>query len=298
MKIPHKPHLTIGVPEGIGDILWVYRKVKPYTDTLDIIINHTGRQVRGPLDTIMRRSEAVIKSWPGVRSVGHRWNFRPWFKEEMTLADKFSVIRPLNNPPTIDLIFNRPLEKGIPLEDIDPGMPVMWGLELDKKRPADLPEGIEKKYLSLYVSGDTIRHSHRNNRWTLDHWVDFVRALDMFNGDIFRDIPIALVGAEFDRAALEYIAKRLNQFHKTVLLINKPPAELYYILKHSRFFVGYQSGLSMLADEFDTPQLMVYFDELKDMKDSWVKPANRTNGKYNYGYFSEAPKDLARRTKV
>jgi hypothetical protein len=62
------------------------------------------------------------------------------------------------------------------------------------------------------------------------------------------------------------------------------------ILQRSEFFIGYQSGLNILADNLDTPQMMLYFDNLKPMLYTWCKKEN-IKTKFFATVFSQTPKD-------
>jgi hypothetical protein len=81
-----------------------------------------------------------------------------------------------------------------------------------------------------------------------------------------------LIGAEFDRDVMNRICAR----HPDIISICQlPPSRLFSVLKHAAFFIGYQSGMSILADNLGIRHLIIYFDKLKAMRDSWGHPHRR-----------------------
>jgi len=46
------------------------------------------------------------------------------------------------------------------------------------------------------------------------------------------------------------------------------------IIRRSRLFFGYQSGLSIIAENYDARQIICYFNKLAPMKYTWCKPSS------------------------
>ncbi len=279
-------HLKVGVPEGIGDIIWVYRKCMPYCEKISFIINHVGKEGTRQQSEIQHRSDNVAMQLPNVKSVSHQFGFPSWTHNEMHLKDVFAEILPGTKTARIDYICNALLDRGVYLEDIDRDLKVQWDMKLETKICPEVSE-YNGEYIVVYISGDTERGGDRENRWNVDQWVQFLCAAMK---KIRKELPVIFIGAKFDEDTLINISKlyeRARGRKNYKVLIAKEAHELFYILKNCRLFIGYQSGLNILADEFNTKQLILYFTNLRDMKDSWVKPINRKNGKFNYAYFGE-----------
>ena len=75
--------------------------------------------------------------------------------------------------------------------------------------------------------------------------------------------------------------------------IGRCPAQACHVIQHARAFIGYQSGLSILADNFDTPQVMLYFDILERLMYAWPKPGNIANRSYRPFLFAQTPTEVA-----
>jgi ADP-heptose:LPS heptosyltransferase len=120
--------------------------------------------------------------------------------------------------------------------------------------------------------------------WTAQQWADLANTISNRSG-----LPVYFIGAEFDAAVMREIQKHNP---RVGLIIQPPAAQLFWLLKNASAFVGYQSGLSILADNFNTRQLIVYFHTLRNMRDSWVKPQNR-NDLFRFCYFDDGPEHAA-----
>lgn len=290
-------HLIVGVPEGIGDIIWVYRKCKPYCDTMSIVINHTNNQTTGFLQELHERSVPVIKSLPGVTDVQHRYGVKPWTHEKLKLQDILNTVPATSSTTQFNYICNSLLENGVYLEDIDKDLNVLWSMNLPLEENPSVKD-IRGNYMLVYIAEYTIRHGQDKSLklWSATEWADFVdKALKTKK----IDMPIVLTGANFDKSTQEIVAKRLKELGRTVILsISESPEKLFYTIKNCKYFIGYQSGLNILADELDVKQMMLYFPTLRNMKDSWVKPENRTNGVFNYAYFDDNKDEIIKRMLI
>lgn len=271
----------VKVPQGLGDIFWCYRKLYDYFDVINFKI-----YVTSDTNTIEMRSMGLFEGFPKVGKVEPEVAVAQLVyglpKKIIRLDDILPNMAPREDGVyEFEYIVNRWLELGNYLEDIDEQHKVAWDIELPQKEVSGLPE----KYILLYISGDT--RKLKNTVWMLSDWARFVAK--------FRekyDYPVVLVGASFDSWVQEKIVPLLKMRNipiQTVTDLSAP--ELCYVVDKAEWLVGYQSGISILADALDTRQLMVYFNVLDKMKDSWVKPENRTNGMFNYCWFGNPVQD-------
>jgi ADP-heptose:LPS heptosyltransferase len=76
------------------------------------------------------------------------------------------------------------------------------------------------------------------------------------------------------------------------------PIKLLYVLKNSKFFIGYQSGLNVLADNLNVPQLMLYLPFLEKMLYSWPKKQNIESGIYNAAIFKQNINEIIKNIKM
>jgi hypothetical protein len=267
---------NIEVPQGLGDIFWVYRKVLPYFDVINFKINILPTE-DPKARKVQRRSGALFNNFPKVNKVTTK---------EVSLED-YRVL--INSTPRLKSIIekgdsdfaficNRWLEQGNYLENLDKDLDVAWDFELPLKS-TKLPA----EYIVLYASGDT-RHLNKKV-WHPMQWA--LLAHEYLAAKSFQHYEVILVGASFDLPVMESIKGYLKELGvPTSIQIDLKMEILCYIIKNAQCFLGYQSGLNVLTDHLDTKQLMVYFDSLPDMKDSWVKPSNR--GKFAYTNFKDS----------
>lgn len=83
------------------------------------------------------------------------------------------------------------------------------------------------------------------------------------------------------------LVRLVNYGYETDKLIEYPFENIIYVIKNAQYFVGYQSGLSILADNYNIPQTMLYFNFLGDVMYSWPKNENIKNNIYNSFKFED-----------
>lgn len=273
--------VRVTVPPGIGDVFWVHRKLLPHVAGVHCTLATTG----GSDSPVERRAQAAVASWPGVLSVSYARVSQAEF--DAGLAGPPPLTEVLTGRYRGVYAVNRPLERGTPLEAIDPG-PVAWDAGLPLALPdVDLPAG---RYLLVYVSGDAERHKTMVDRvWSPPEWEHFVREL-LARYVTDPRLPVVLVGAEFDRPALMVVRNAVARGRRCPihLRIGPDPPALNRLLKDCWAFAAYQSGLSILADHLGAWQVMLYFPRLRDMGYSWVRPEHRGR-RFNWRLFSESP---------
>jgi len=239
---------NLTVPQGIGDIFWIIQKYHHHYDVinLNIAVVKTSE--------IQLRAVDFVKLFPKVGNVDF---------EVMSGSDHKKLVQYDGKMvQSGNYGCNMPLERGIRLEDIDPDIEVAWDLELAIGKN---PLHIDTDYLVLYVSGHS--RNSRKDLWSVDQWIDFI--CDFYSHK-WVDLPLVLLGAEYDRDVLEEIKAKVPM--TTHLAIAFDPAEVLAIIRDALYFIGYQSGLGILADNLDTPQLMMYFEKLSKMMNTWHKP--------------------------
>jgi hypothetical protein len=271
-------HIIATVPQGVGDIFWCYQKLKPHADEITFRIAVLDDKCQ-----VQRRAENIIRELPGVRDI----QLKKLANRDYTrlISGRFDlplILQRLGHRSeiTIDYSVNHQLDNGVPLEKID-SLPVMYDI------PASLQEyPISGPFVLMYASGSTADASVRKrlHLWTPRQWADLANTISNRSG-----LPVYFIGAEFDAAVMREI-KMHNP--RVGLIIQPPAAQLFWLLKNASAFVGYQSGLSILADNFNTRQLIVYFHTLRNMRDSWVKPQNR-NDLFRFCYFDDGPEHAA-----
>lgn len=249
--------ITLNVPQGIGDIFWAYQKIAPSVETIHLNILCTVADC-----PVQRRALDWIVLWPQIGRVAMTVVSDERYEAIAHARYDLGAILRANDdgPAEFDYSCNGPLEEGIRLEAIDPE-PVEWGVPI-ATTACKLPR---PQFIAGYVTG------HRAaGTWELQDWATLfsrvARALSL---------PVVLIGAEYDRAALDVCGAMLGTLGiDAAIACDWPPGRVLHLLRAARLFIGYQSGLNVLADNMDVRQLMVYFDHLELMQNAWCKPRN------------------------
>lgn len=276
------------VPQGIGDVFWVYRLFSPLCDELVFHIIDTDPHQSRP---VVHRAAPFISALPKVSKVHfYRTSWPDWISERRTTS---GVLPALRRGERVGFSANTWLEGGVPLERIDPAHPVDWSVVW----PSTPVAGLERNgYLAVYVSGDAARHKNLGEKvWPPEAWA---RAVDRvcYCGGVGTGLPVVLIGALFDLPVLNTVADDLRLAGFTVRVeTGLSPPEVFWFLGNARLFVGYQSGLNAIADAAGARQLMIYFPRIQRMADSWVIPRHRLDGSFRFATFDDTADDVGRR---
>lgn len=273
--------INVLVPQGIGDIFWCYQKLSPYYDEMHFKVGVTERS------HLQQRAGQIISVLPKVKSV------------QMQLIDCGTMSILTHGRPKVQDLLDDPTKSlkvftcngwlyDTKLEDIDPGLEVHYDIPL----PISDEMEIKDPYIVLYVSASTMAEG----RWTPEEWARFVYSFKKYHN---LEIPIVMVGAEYDRVVMDMVEEVLLIKYQTRVhkYINFPPHQLFFIIKHAKVFIGFQSGLNVIADNLDVRQLIVYFSFLRDMKDLWGKPRNRGT-LFHYCWFDSDMMQVIREFRI
>jgi hypothetical protein len=284
IKEPVEPGITVLVPQGLGDIFWVYQKLAPHFDRINFRIGVMNDS------EISKRSEDWLNLLPKVGSVKTTpisdGEYRRLIESKIRVQDVMDAWNRGKNQ--VKYCCNRFLEDGTRIDKIDKyaidqNIPMLI-------EPFDLPF---TEYVSLYISGSTkpnIMASH--NVWPVSQWVDFI--LEIYKS-LNLNYPIIMVGATFDEDVILDTVNQLKEEQINVVpFIQKSPAQVCHILKQSKMFIGYQSGLNIVADNLDVPQIMLYFPILAKMQYTWCKHENITT-RFHAALFTDDKEVIIRR---
>jgi hypothetical protein len=283
-KPPGGVRFTAVVPQGVGDILWVYQKLAPLCGEILFRVMSFG-QLKPEIEG---RSFKTIRGLPKVSEIDTiaLSHYPKVMIEKRRLTDMLDDLRA---GVGVYYATNPWLEDGIPLEAIDSDLPVQWDLGVTAVRPMGLPD----KYCVLYVSGDTVRHAEMYEKvWNIDEWIELIYLLNE-SGKIPRGTPIVLVGAKFDSAVIDLLRADLNRIGapNTVVYDLSLP-ELLGLFQGCGLFIGYQSGLNMIAAAAGARQFCIYFPRIERMGDSWVRPEHRGTDRMRWSNFDMKPKQV------
>lgn len=261
---PVDREVTVLVPQGVGDIFWVYQKLSPYFDRINLEIATVEHNI------VQLRSKDWVKLLPKVGRIGFPIVSGDHYEKIVLMRPKVADLLKdyQNGRKHFDFSCNNFLENGTRLEDIDPELPPEWNVQL-KTEYTDLPFS---DYLILYVSGSNKTTMHWEDKQWIDFTIDFYKKYNL-------KYPLVMIGASYDAATVHEMSEAIKKHGIEVkTYIDLTPGKVCHIIKNSLYFIGYQSGLSILTDNFDIPQFMLYFPKLKDMLYTWAKKENVESG--------------------
>lgn len=274
MGLPHPRQISVEVPQGVGDIWWIHQKLYPYYDKInyDILILDD----KCPLQ---KRSAGFVELFPNVGNVKYKLVTQAYYDDTWDSYYDIGLVMEAGKSQVVQYACNLPLEHGVRLEAIDPGYDVSWHIA---PRCDYCPLAFDK-FITLYVSGSVSKIAEA---WKPQQWSELVRKLYWRYGLSY---PVVLIGAGFDLAMVHETQRLLRSNGlKTEAYISAYPGNVCYIIKKSLMFIGYQSGLSVLADSVNTPQIMMYLPKLKSMLYSWAKQENIGSKLYQAFLFSQS----------
>jgi len=264
--------VTLDVVQGIGDIFWVHQKMYPYFDRVNYNVLMTCE------DETQRRSLKFLPLLPKCGEVKAKVVDGAFYNRVATW--RFGILPILDNPSIVhQYAVNRPLEEGIRLEAIDIGAKVEWGVQWQ------VPDASAKEgdYLMLYVSGSS-RHYH--DKFSPEQWAMLYAT--MLKRHSLAHLPVVLIGASYDAWMQKSVLARLQQQGiQAEMVIDGAPDVSIRLLRDAKLLVGFQSGLNVIADNYDTPVIMVDFNHLKTMAHSWCKPGHVEANMFKEFVFSD-----------
>jgi ADP-heptose:LPS heptosyltransferase len=280
--------ITLNVCQGVGDIFWVYQKFAPHFDRIHFCITH----VNSGLDKVQNRAVDFLKTLPKVGIVSSR--LVPPEEYQKLIASRY-IMRDImacyeRGQRVFDYSCNMPLENGVRLEDIDPDYPIESNVEVNCQY---LPMSVEpNNYVTVYISGATLitEAVNRHQLWSIETWFLFVKAIYQ---KYELKLPLVIIGASYDELAANRLCSMFKEggFSATTC-IDALAANVNYVLKNSYLLVAYQSGLSILADNFNVKQVMIYFPYLNPMLYTWCKRQHAEDGTFNAETFDKNPQQI------
>lgn len=288
------------VPQGIGDVFWVWQKLRhvPGVEEIEFVVY---RVAGAGHELIVRRAEAVIGALPKVAAVHYYAvpGAPPWVAECRPLTQVLPAAAAAG--PVSDgwngpgWAANAWLESGINLERIDPSLPVSWDTGVTAEPVAGVEPG---RYLVVYASGDTARNATLAERvWPAEGWARLADRV-CYGAGVGTDLPVVLVGAAFDYPVLGAVADGLaRRGFKTGILVDLPLPRLLGLFANAWGFLGYQSGLNILAATVGARQHIVYFPRIGRMGATWVRPEHRADGRFTWSTFDTDPDETAARIR-
>lgn len=268
--------ITVDCVQGLGDTYWAYQKLQHHFDRINFNV-----LVTEPTE-LQTRALPFLRLLPKIGTVRHKVVPQAVYDR---VASMHAPIRTVLDkaPGEVEYAVNKPLEIGIRLEDID-GEAVEYPLPIIN--PARVLEG---DYAVLYVSG-----SKALDTWSTQEWAEFYAKLAE-RYDL--TLPLVLIGTTYDRWALVETQDHLKAFcvTNTRIMADLAIADTLRLIRDAKFMVGYQSGLGIMADAFDVPQVWINYNWYPAMLNTWCKKEHFEAGTFAPFLFQDDPKEIVKR---
>lgn len=262
--------LTVVVPPGIGDTVWIYCKLATLGKPLDFIVcDHGDKNRTVPLMELLPLARSCVYS--------KKYSFHEHLRKEgipANTAKKELLLMP--NPILAEC--NTHLEAGRPLEDWLPDIDLDYHVEIQLKEKDMVTSRIlmpGKGYLCIFCASENGIKGHVGS-WGVDEWLDF---LIRFQRDV-RDVPIVIIGADWDLSFANklQVACAKNGIDIVNVVGKLPLSGSLDIIKRSCYFVGFPSGLSILAAIMGEASLMFYTESISGIMYMFADPDLMENG--------------------
>ncbi len=266
---------TITVQPGIGDNLWLMMKLVNAQESFNFII--PGGQPR--------RGKQIFDMLPSISASAEYGDIIPYKTVNAKNAAKPGVQWSQINDDHFFLSANEHLEKGRRIEKFLPDLPTSSTLPIvtsdqDKDIASQLlPTG--PAYIGIYTSAySNARHW---DGWQATEWKRFISLMNVPGRPVF-----VLIGAEYDIGIPDELVDWMKEAGISyVSTVGQPLGVVAVILKLSRYFVGFPSGLSILDERLGMDGTMMYPKHLHPMMNTWAHPDRIANGNYKGCLFPE-----------
>ena len=269
---------------GIGDFSWCYSKLVSLGRPLEIIYRLPKKAQRQNAP-VHHRLTPLLELLPLVTS----WKHEPLSPK--VLDQPPPNLERLKEIPRTHFALNVHLEHGNRIETYAPELETNFHYDLNipqtaVERAEKLLEG-RKDFLLLYPSAKANVENWRG--WGPWKWAEFVKLYRAAHGPT----PVVVTGAAWDRDLSDRVAAQvgddvLNLTGQTVL------ASTLEIVRRSKYFVAFPSGLAIMATVIRKPVFMFYPKHLKPMIPAWADPEDIKSKRYQGDLWIDPPAVLER----
>lgn len=261
--------------QGIGDIHWTMKKLYPFAAAADPGFGRVHLTVL-TIDNacqVQTRAASYLSLLPRVT-----FDFEQTTPEEYNRVAALKPVLPLDpadpawDGERFDYCVNRWLEEGVHLQHIDDWHPQDF-IDIGCETPAHVGG------LCVFVAGHKL-----DGLWSIERWADAAQiCLASCETKVVR-----IIGALWDSG--EAIAlQKILEVRGVMPVLNYaggvPLRESIGIIRGSELFLGFQSGLSVLADNYDVPNIIVYYPHLRRMMGTWRKSRNSATREITFDDF-------------
>lgn len=264
----------IGVPSGIGDVSWMYSKLKHVSKKLEIEV----------ADGWPYRTVPYLELLPNV----YRASYGDFQYPQIVAAEVCNGIngktiwRDLASQEHGRLLLeaNRHLEAGKRLEEWLPDLPCDFHYQMlttaeDTERAHKIIDGL--KHPLIGISAASYRGSEAWKTWGFNEWKPFLQWLTTETGG-----DILLMGGFWDD-----LTSVLAEEGYRDAVGRTSIGVAVEVLKLLDGYLGFSSGLGVLMTVLDRPTFMLWPDHQVELSTSWAPPDMLATGTYTTSLWRE-----------
>lgn len=276
--------ITYHVPSGIGDVSWMYSKLK-----------HAPLANWRVADGWPARTAPYLKLLDNIAEVDYgdfTYSDLIKFEEYHNLGPSLSFNQVKSLPFTnVFLEANRHLEMGRPLETWMPDLPTDYHYKInipdeDKRRAVALLDGLERPIWG--ISAASYRGSEAWKTWGYDQWKEFLT-----NWHALRGGTILMMGGFWDDLT-HTLASEAG--YKDIVGKTSVPT-MVHVLDLIDGYIGFSSGMGIIRTVLKKPVFMLWPDHQVELSTSWAPPSMLENGQYVASLWRK-PSEVFERAKV
>lgn len=254
--------LTVVVPSGIGDVSWLYSKLK-----------HVGPMLWEVSDGWPHRTKPFLELLDGIPGVSYtdvQYHDIVAYSQ-VNMPHKWSDVSPNGGRLLIEC--NSHLEQGKRLEDWLPDLPCDFHYDIrtstqDEERASRLLEGLTEPLWG--ISAASYRGSEAWKTWGVEDWSQF---LDAFNSTFGG--TIILLGGFWDD-----LTATLADYGYKDLVGKTSIGCMVEVLKRLTGYIGFSSGMGVIMTVLNKPTFMMWPSHQCALSTSWAPPEMLEAGTY------------------
>ena len=246
--------------DGVGDILWIYNKLKSPNYKLHLDIFRTeSRPIRGNqlLDNLPNVTYTYHTQKGNDRIVGkiHKQCYDPNIKQSQI----FNELLKNGDGVYQSLCPNRHMESGLHLKYFWPGFDLKY--DFVKWKPENinynLIKDIDKNWVFIHPA------TYGSTLWSL-HITQLLKIFEYFNK---QNIKVGFTGGLYDKINWEQTKKIIESKYgySPIMLVGQHLSTCIEGLKKSKCLIGFICGLTILANSENIPVVAIWPETLQKM---------------------------------
>lgn len=258
---------TIKIPAGIGDAIFLAQKLLNANEQFKFeFANDVPQRGKQVIDLLPQLGTATYGNFTSPEVLRH--NIQEVRKEWKKVRDH-----------DFYLSANKHLEEGKRIEQFLPDLSTSFKIDYQTKefeKEAKTYLGGAKRTIAIYCSAYSPVRSW--GFWREKEWMELI---DRLNTLFSNQVTFVMIGAEFDQDLTGSLMYRMLRAKMPFIdTVGAPLGVVVELLKRCQYFIGFPSGLSILANTIDVPTMMFYPKHLEKMMNTWPSKESIQDNSY------------------